>query len=211
MATFREMDGMLQANLFHARERRKSLAGLLDVPRTHRIFGGAAMAVADININQFPTRTTLVTFQTAIRITAAAAVAGLAFEIGDSTMGVGLWLGSQTLGFHAGEDGTVNGATALFDNGTAWPDGLELDIVAAVRPGDGRVRIWANGQEVARSTASSDTFGAGGAWAASSNGSFAAAVQGTTPVDVVESGAPTNFDVIEPLSVFVGNIPRHFV
>lgn len=169
------------------------------------------MAVADVPIAQFPVRTTLVTFKTVVRITAAAAVAGLIFEIGDSTIGVGAWLGSQTLGFHAGEDGTVNGATALLDNGAAWPDGLELELVFGVRPGDGRVRIWANGLEVARSVSSGGDFGVAEAWAAASNGSFAAVVQGTTPVDVVETGAPTNFAVIEPLSVYMGQVPRHFV
>jgi len=200
----------LQSILFNSRERRKSLAGVVDLPRTHHIYG-ASMAVADIDEARFPSKDILITFQTAIRITAAAAVAGLVFELGDSTIGAGLWLGSQTLGFHAGEDGIVNGATALYDNGAAWPDGMELDIVVAIRPGDGRVRIWGNGNELARSTASSDTFGAAGTWAADSNGAFAAAVQGTTPVDVVESGAPTNFDVIEPLSVYAGAVPRHFV
>ena len=198
-----------QAALFHARERRKSLAGIPDLFRTHQIVGSGAMAVANIDEAQFASKSTPITFKTAIRITAAASVAGLLFELGDSTAGAGLWLGSQTLGFHAGAAGTVNGATALFDNGAAWPDGLELDIVAAIRPGDGRVIIWGNGEELARSTASGGSF-TSNLWASDSNGSFAAAVQGTTPADVLQTGAPTNFDVIEPLSVYLGSVPRQF-
>lgn len=206
------LDARGQAVQFHRRERRRSLAGVPELHRTHQIFGGTSMPVANIDAAQFPAavRDRLVTFKTAIRITAGAGVAGLVFELGDSAIGLGAWLGSQTLGFHAGEDGVVNGATALFDNGAAWPNGLELDLVFAVRPGDGRVVIWGNGQELARSQASSETFGAAGTWANGSNGAFAAAAQGTTPVDVLQTGAPTNFEVIEPLSAFVGSVPRHF-
>lgn len=209
LTPLKRLDDQEQAVYFHARERRRSLAGVPELHRTHQIYGTTVMA-STIAAAQFPTRNTLVTFKTAIRITAAAAVAGLIFEIGDGDIGIGAWLGSQTLGLHAGEDGTTNGATALFDNGAAWPDGLELDLVFGVRPGDGRVIIWANGDEVARSQASSNTFGAGGTWANSADGAFAQGVEGAAPVDVVEQGAPTNFDVIEPLSAYVGSVPRHF-
>lgn len=203
-----------QAHLFHSRERRKSLAGIPELHRTHRIFGGTAMAVADVDAAQFPTRTTLCTWKTAIRITENAGQhRGIILELGDSDIGVAAWVGDQTIGFHAGEDGTVNGATALYDAGAELPVGLELELVFSVSPGDGKVRIWGNGIEIARSESSGGDFGTAGTWANSSNGSFAAAIQGTTPVDVpaISQGAPAGFEVIEPLSIYVGQKPRHFV
>jgi len=206
-----------QAVYFHARQRRRSLAGIPELHRTHYI-AGSAMAVATINNAQFPAadHTRTVTFKTAIRILAGTGGGldehrGLVFELGSSAIGVALWLDDTTISFRAGENGSVNGAVAELDNTVELPTGLELELVAAVRPGDGRVRLWANGQEVARATASSNTFGAAGTWMAASDGSFAAAVSGTTPADVTQTGAPSGFEVIEPLSVYLGQVPRHFV
>ena len=107
----------------------------------------------------------------------------------------------------------MNGATALFDNTVELPVGALFELVVAARPGDGRVRIWSNGTELARSTASSDGFGVANSWSADSNGSFAAAAQGTVVPDVpaASQGAPNGFTVVEPLSVYVGQVPRHFV
>lgn len=211
----KEFDGREQAVYFHSRERRRSLAGIVELHRTHRIFGGTSMPVANIDVaSVFPVRTTLITFRTSVRIIAGAGQhRGLMFELGDATIGAAAWVGDQTIGFHAGEDGVVDGATALFDNSAELPVGLELELVFGVRPGDGRVRMWGNGTEIARSVASSGDFGAAGAWAAASAGSFAAAAQGTVVPDVpvISQGAPAGFEVIEPLSVYVGQVPRHFV
>jgi hypothetical protein len=208
-------DGLGRVVFHHAVRRRQSLAGIPEMFRTHQIFGGTVMAVADIDTGAiFPSRTSPITFRTAIEITANAGVhKGLVFEFSGADIGAALWVGDQTIGFHAGEDGTVNGATALFDNTVELPVGLLMDLVVAIRPGDGRVRMWGNGQELARAVASSDTFGAAKAWAEDSNGSFAAAVQGTVVVDVPAGSqiAPDGFTVIEPLSIYVGQVPRHFV
>ena len=195
-----------QAVLFHARERRKSLAGVPEMFRTHQIFGGTVMTVASIATATFPVRTGEVTFKTAIRFSDNTSTrTGLIFEFGSSTAGVAIWIEDQQIGFRAGGLGD-NGALATFANGAQWPAGLELDIVASVRPGLGIIEIWLNGQTVLK--AQSDAFTQ---WAASSEGSFAAAVQGTTPSDVVQTGAPSNFAVIEPLSVYIGQRPRQMV
>jgi len=211
----KELDGQEQAIFFHSRERRRSLAGAPEMNRSHRLFGDTVMEVADIAAGTiFPVRTAPITFKTAIAITENAGQhRGLAFEFGDDAIGSALWVGDNTIGFHSGEDGTVNGATALFDNTVELPVGLELEIIVAARPGDGRVRMWGNGNELARSTASSNGFGIAGSWAAASNGSFASAAQGTVIPDVpaISQGAPAGFTVVEPLSVYVGQVPRHFV
>lgn len=199
----------------HAVRRRQSLAGMPKLFRTHHIFGGTTMPVASIATGTiFPSRTTPITFKTAIEITDNAGEhRGLILELGDAAIGVGLWVGDQTIGIHAGEDGTVNGATALFDNGSELPVGLLLDLVIGVRPGDGLIRLWANGAEIARGVSSSGGFGVAGEWSAAAAGSFAAAAQGDVVPDVpaASQGAPAGFVVIEPLSVYVGQVPRHFV
>ncbi len=204
-----------QALLYHSRERRRSLAGIPEMSRTVQLFGATVMEIADIDTGvQFPVRTVPVTFKTAIQIIANGGQhRGLVFELGDAAIGTALWVGDETIGFHSGEDGTVNGATALFDNTVELPVGAIFDLVAAVRTGDGRVRVWSNGTELARSTASSDGFGGAGSWAADSNGSFAAAAQGAVVPDVpaASQGAPDGFVVVEPLSVYIGQVPRHFV
>lgn len=208
-----------QAVFFQARERRKSLAGFPDMFRNMRIFGNTVMEVASIDTGAiFPSRTGLIAFKTVIRILAGTGVGsdehrGLIFEFGDAAIGAALWVGDSTIGFHAGEDGVVNGATVLFDNTVELPETLEMEIIAAIRPGDGKVRVWGNAKELGRSAASSNTFGAAKTWTAASAGSFAAAAQGAVVADVpaISQGAPSGFEIIEPLSVFVGKVPRHFI
>lgn len=208
-------DASDRVTFHHAVRRRLSLAGVPELFRTHQIFGGTAMAVADIDTNvQFPIRTTPVTFKTSIRILANAGVhRGLVFELGGSGTGTALWVEDEKIGFHAGEDGTVNGATALFDFANELTVGAEFELIVAARPGDGRVIMWSHGNELARSAASSGGFGGGNQWAGIDNGSFAAAPQSAILPDVPAASqiAPDGFEVIEPLSIYIGQVPRHFV
>lgn len=199
-----------QAVYFHSRERRKSLAGLPELFRTHRIFGTTVMAVSNIVVGTFPVRDSEVTFQTAIRIADnTTARAGLIFEFGSSTSGLALWMDDTTLNFRAGGTGNA-GVSGVYDNVVQWPATLELDLVAAVRPGLGLVAVWANGREIIKAQSIDTTF-LNGEWAAASAGSFAEDVQGTTPADVGETLAPVEFTVIEPMSVYVGSRPRQFI
>lgn len=202
-----------QAVRFHSREQRRALRGIPEMTRTHR-FVGASMAVASIDTDAvFPERDRLVTFRTAIRITDnTGSHKGLVFEFGSALRGAALWIEDERIGFHAGAAGAVDGADAIFDNSAELPVGLELDIVAAIRPGDGRVRLWGNGREIARGVASGGDFD--GDWAADEAGSFASAPATAVVTDVPAASriAPDDgFEVIEPLSVYVGQVPRHFV
>lgn len=205
-----------QVRRLHARERRRSLAGLPELSRTHRFFDavGGAMAVETITTAaSFGSRAGPVTFQSAIRITENGGEhRGIVFEIGGTTNGIALWVGDQTIGFHAGAAGTTNGATALFDNGSELPPGMEIDLVVSAIPGTGKVRMWGNGREIARAQASGLIFSPM-VWSGSGNGSFATMLKDTLVSDVpVESAiTPTGFEVIEPLSVYQKQVPRHFV
>lgn len=206
-----------QAVYFHSRQRRKSLAGIPEMFRSHRYSGASSIAVATINTTvDFPVRDGLITFKSAIRITADGSVAtehrGIVFELGDAAIGAALWVGDSTIGFHAGTAGLADGATTLFDNTVELPVGSEFELVAAVRPGTGQVRLYINGTDngTTRVAATNGAFASD--WAGTGDGSFAT---GTGPmvtdVPAVSRIAPDGFEVIEPLSVYVGQVPRHFV
>lgn len=209
------LSGIEQVGFHRARKRRRSLAGFPNIFRTVEIKGATDLPVASIDVTSlFPVRTTLITFKTRIRILENTGVhRGLIFELGDAAIGTALWVGDQTIGFHAGEDLLVNGADAVHDRGSELPVGLIYNLVAAVKPGTGQVRLWNNGQEIARGTASGGGFGAAAAWAAGSAGSFASTAQGGVVADVpaASQGAPAGFEVIEPLSVYMGSVPWRFI
>ena len=201
------LDDQGQAVLFHGRERRKSLAGVPELLRSLRL---GAIPTTPVLSASFPVRTVPVTFWTAIRITGATPT-GLIFELGDGTTAIAAWVNDTEISFRAGGSAAADRGIATFDNTVSLPNTLELDLVFSVRPGDGRVRIWGNGEEIARGVASGGQFPSSGLWAAASNGAFAAAAVGALPADVLQTGAPTNFEVIQPLSVYMGTVPRHFV
>jgi hypothetical protein len=211
------LNGREQAVYFHSRERRRSLGGYPELFRTHQFYNAAGSAIAVANIatgTVFPARTELITFRTSITIDDNGGVhAGLVFEFGETTRGCALWLEDDKIGFHAGAAGDADGATALFDNGGELPVGWKLDLVVAARPGDGRVRIWGNGHELARATATNGDFGSPSEWSSNAAGSFAAAPQGTVVSDVPvgSAQAPDGFTVTSPLSAYVKQAPRHFV
>ena len=177
------------------------------------------MPVAEIlTATVFPNATLRpITFKTAIRITAdgtqAAEHRGLVFEFGGTGRGFAVWVGDQTIGLAVGQ--TTGGATVaefVFDNGAVFVDGAEFELVVAANPGNGKARMWANGTEVGRATATNGNFN--GAWAGTNQGSFAATFAGGQVhggVPAISQIAPDGFAVIEPLSAYVGQIPRHFV
>ncbi len=199
----------LQAILHAARARRRSNAGAAGLFRTHLFRGSTAMAVADINTTAaFVDRNEPVTFRTAIRITGASPT-GLVFEFGGATRGAGIGVLGAIIALTAGATGNAH-ATAVFTNPAAFEVGEEIQLLAAIDPGNGKVRLWGNnGKELARATAVDGSFG--GTWAGSDNGSFAAIASGAVAVDLILSNqAPVDFEVIEPLSVYNGSLPLHF-
>ncbi len=213
-----ELDAQLQAVLFHGRERRLSLAGVPEMFRTHLIRGATDFPVLIATGTSFPSadRIRPITWKTAVRMTADGTVAtqhrGLCFEVGGSTNGSVLWVDDDRIGFRAGAaELSGDEAVAVFDNGTELVAGLELDIVVAAIPGDGRIRMWLNGKEAARATATNGTFNT--EWSGSGSGTFASIVIGVLPTDVPTTSAiaPDGFELIEPLSAYVGQVPRHFV
>lgn len=205
-----------QALRFHSRERRRSLAGIPELFRTHRLFGAGVMEIPQIGIAltfDLPQRSAPVTFRTAIRITENSGVhRGCIFEFGGSGRACFFWVQDDGIGFRAGgSPGTNEEAVMLFDNGGELPVGAELDLVICANPGNGKMRLWSNGIEIARAQAVNETFG--GTWAGTAAGSFAAAPFGSSPSDVPTNSkiAPSGFEVIEPLSIYAKQTVRQFV
>lgn len=198
-----------QAVYFHSRERRRSLAGVPEMFRTRQVFGDSVMEVPSINLfaalDGANRRLDSITLKTAVRITAGAGVTGLILDMGDNEGGTAIALTAQTLIVQTGAVGTT-GLTLTFDNGVAWPNGLELDIVVGIIPGTGQAELWLNGISRQRGAASAGNFGVIG-WIRGTIHSFAAA-QNVDTRPGVPTVAPTNFEVIEPLSVYVGQRPR---
>jgi len=149
-----------------------------------------------------------VTFATSILVTGATP-AGLIFEFGDAATAIAAWVDDSTLSFRAGDAAAADRGIATYDNTVSLPVGLRLNLVFACLPGDGRVRIWGNGLEIARGVASGGSLPLG--WSADSAGAFAAAASGALPADVLEVGAPSSFEVAKPLSAYTKQAPRHFV
>lgn len=168
-----------QAAFFHSRERRKSLAGVLKLYRTARFFGptmATTLPVGSLNSFNSP-----VTFQTAVRVTGPAPT-GTIFEYG----GLSLAVATSTITL------TASGQTATFDNVAPIPDGIEIDLSFSIKPGDGKFRIWGNGNEIARLEVPPFAN-----WATDAGGTFAQ--------------SPSDYEVVEPLSVYLKQFPRHFV
>lgn len=202
MGKFMELDGLGQALLFHSRQRRKSLAGVVQLRRDSQIFG----ATMDAAIPQALLSDSLaspITFQTAIRITGANPT-GIVFHYGTSAGSITLWLNGSEINFRAGD---TTPQVITFDNTVDLPVDLEMDLVASVIPGERRMRVWGNGTELVRKAPGATMPNI----AVAADGDFARAVSGTAPGDVTQTGAPTNFDVIEPLSVYKRQFPQHMV
>ncbi len=203
-----------QAVHFHSRERRRSLAGIPELFRTHRFAGTTSMAVASIASSTiFPDAVNIgdVTFKTVIEIANNAdARSGLIFEFSDAAGGIALFLTDTTLVARAGSVSAAEIATAAFDNSVQWPATLQLELVVAVRPGLGLLGIFTNGALAIRDQSSGGDLGSVG-WVSGAEGSFAAAADTAVPADVSVDTAPANFSVIKPLSIFVGQSPRQLL
>lgn len=179
--------------------------------RTHFI---ALPSVAIVTNDLFPDRDAPITFVADIRILVNAGVhKGLVFEFGSDVNGAAVWIDDDKIGFTIGNGvvDTVAAATGVFDFGSEIPPGLEAIIVLAIRPGDGKARLWFNSRRLIAAEASGGTFTAG-LWADTGDGSYASAPNGTTPLNVPAASRviPDGFELISPLSVYQGQIPRQF-
>ncbi len=200
---FKRLNAVEQVIYRNAQERRRSLAGIPEMYRTVQ----NTIPTDPLLAASFPGINSPITFWTSIRITGASPN-GLIFGMGTSSRSIAAWVDGDKLTFRAGDTAEDDRGFAEFDNTVTLPVGLELDLVFAVRPGDGRVRIWGNGTEIARDTAVNGQMTSG--WMESGDGAFAAGA-GDLSDDVTQTDEPSDFDVIQPMSSYAGQVPRHFV
>ena len=91
------------------------------------------------------------------------------------------------------------------------PTGHIIEIGAMFIPGAEKVRLWINGHIVSRSNSTSGAY-TGGVWSNNDVGSFADIPKIVyAGIPAASRIAPSGFDVIESLSIYAGQIPRHFL
>lgn len=201
----------LEAALFHAREKRRGrLDPFFNLQRTH-LFG---VTESDIDTDGvFGARNRPITFRTAIRITGAAA-SGLVFEFGDDTAGAKLGVDSGTFYLAAGnaDELQTDGVDGSVVNARLDENGALLRLTVAIDPGDGKVRLWVDDNIVLRLNGG-EAF-ASGVWTSTNNGSIGAAHAGAASTQRFApptiNGAPSDFDMVAPFEVAVGQLPRQF-
>ncbi len=193
-------------------KRRKARAGYSQNFVTHLIHGSAGIGVSPLVTDDiFPDRSIPIQFQTRIRILAGVSQ-GLIFEFGSSTRGAAAWVEPNMIGIVAGNGAVANErVSAVWDLGAALATSRIFQLTFVIVPGSGRVRLWDFGIRRADGVAVDNDFGPGD-WADTENGSFASALVGTVMADVPVASriAPSNFEVIEPLTIFNGQQPRLF-
>ena len=195
------------AHLLNARNRRLALLDpSLGLHQTHSFPAGTTPI--DVGAS-FPVRDRPVTLALRLAATAAGAT-GVVLELGSSTSGVKVDVDAGSVFVAAGDGSGGGGVGGSFDaSGLLGAVGRVIPVVLAISPGDGRIKLFVDGAAVLRLDGG-QAMG-GGAWAADSDGSYGAATVGTanTRASAV-SAAPTNFELVSPLSVFVGQLPLQF-
>lgn len=200
---FQEQDDQSQALLFYSRERRRSLAGIPRMHRTHR-FGGSGAGTLTIDpIDHdaaFPDRSRPITLRSACRIVENAGVhRGVQWQFGPDGNGrLFFALQDTILAFGAGGLAADDFILGIYSFGGEIPPGLLLDVVCAANPGNGRIMCWANGTRVISAQAANGTMG----------GSFCEA---TPDGYFTKVGKLDGYESVSPLDVYYGQLPREFV
>ena len=123
-----------------------------------------------------------------------------------------MWVENDFVRVQIGDNEALpnDNSTVLSFDISNFPNGKIIELAVMVIPGSEKVRLWADGQIVDKSDI---TFGdyTGGVWSNDGAGSFVEAPQIVyAGVPVASRVVPSGFDVIEPLSVYAAQVPKHF-
>ena len=194
-----------QVSLYHARENvrgRRNPASQLFL--TREFAQGTDLTDAVFDYNQ------PITFECIVEVTAVPN-SGVVFEFGTSTNGVKLMINRERLICVAGPSAGDDGAGFHY-----FPPQLQvgrgrMHLVVAIDPGNGRMRVWQDGNLAIRGGPASGSFAQG--WAETGDGSYGDAETGTSnsrsPADVTT--APSGFKVVGPLRVYKNQLPRQML
>lgn len=190
--------------------RRKRL-GRLDPAFRLRRTHSYAPGTTGIDMAAFPDRLRPITIITEL-VTTSTNPTGIICEFGGS--GIGFLFGlaaGQSLEFGAGSAAPASpqGAVGAVVVPALAVAGVGFHFAIAVDPGTGRVRVYHDGKIILRvDTSTGMTSG----WAGGDAGSVGAAPSGgfnpSTPSAV--SGAPSGFELVAPLQMYNGQLPRNF-
>lgn len=200
----KELTADEQAALFHGRERRRSQADpRLGLFRTHRyVKADSGFDVGDA----FPVRTGPLTVAVKVERTGASPN-GIVFEMGDATTGLAIYFDGTTLGACVGDAGAGGVTLELADALTVV--GQRLDIVFSVIPGNGKARLWVNGDMVLGSAAGDGSLTNGfAADSAAGIGEVSGTVTGRVPAGARVTLA--DISIVSPVSLYRGQRPRNF-
>lgn len=196
-----------QAVYYFARERRGSLDD--PVEKLFRTHGPLGVNVASVDTGTiFPSRVLPITFATTI-LTSGVAASGIVFEFGDSTTGLKLAVDSGSIYVAAGDAAGNDGIAGSVIVPAVSVSGAKLELRLAIRPGSGEVRLFIDGDHALRLVTAAADMANG--WASTAAGAIGAAQQGTsTQRGQTINGAPSDFALVESLSVYQNQIPRQF-
>lgn len=144
---------------------------------------------------------------------------GLLFAIGGEQVGVAAWISNDLrLGFGAGSKPAIlpvsNQTWTHHETTMNWIPTKRrnvIDLAFAVRPGDGTIRAWWNGEPVLAARSNAGTFARSGTplWSGAFDGGFMT-VPAAIPRVALNTAAPNaSLQAASPLSVYVHRRPWH--
>lgn len=147
---------------------------------------------------------------------------GLLFAVGGTNIGTAAWITQdKRFGFGAGN----KPATLPFTNLTWTHHQTDIDFVPgmrrnivdlafSVRPGDGSIRAWWNGQMVINAQANAGTFNTNplvpAVWGGQNPGAYFALPAQIPRVALVTTAPNVSLQAVSPLSVYLNSRPWHF-
>lgn len=204
----KQFDEEEQVRYFYSRERTRSLRDpTKNLFRTH-LFGVQETVVDTDGV--FGTRDRLITFGTSIAVDSLTAPAGIIMEFGSSSVGTKLALSGTTLFVAAGNATGTDGVDDSVSLASLGEVGAIHDLVLAISPGDGKIRLFVNGDIVIRLEGGEQFVS--GVWTDAEDGAIGSAQAGgsSTQRGQTINGTPVDFSLIQRMKVFQGQLPRQF-
>lgn len=202
---------LTQQQLWQRRKHRRALVDPTLGMFCHRTIPDATTVVGTGYLDVL--RAKVMTFAIAVVKTATASD-GIVYEFGNPTGGLALWFEQDGIMRFCAGRGTgapTQGVTMQVMNP---PVGRRMRVVAAVNPGDGKARVWVDGDLKAAAQASAGNMGGG--WTDNANGRVNGAAGPGAPnntsdrIPTASRIALANVSIIAPLKLYHNQLPRTF-
>lgn len=199
------------ARMYHARQRRRSLADPASgLHRTHLLT--EAQGAVDTDVVFLNDRLDPVTFAITVKPDSKGGHQGMIFEFGGNADGCGVWVpgGTDDISACAGNSSAADGVTLTASDVISTGSPYPIRIVFSCNPQNGQARLWINGKLEDSDVASSGSFSGG--WCGNNDGGLGDVFGGAGPsrVDVGDRIALIGMNIVSPLSVYTRQLPQHF-